>query len=96
MSINPETIIIKNKNLLDRDVKDGSVLYDIKKGNVHVLNSYASFVWLSMEDECVFQDLVNSVKQELSDSQIDHNEKISELIKKFIYDGLIEIKNSES
>ena len=48
---------MKAKNIEQKDLRDGCVLYDANKGAVYTLNSTASFILTYCNGDCTIEDI---------------------------------------
>ncbi len=89
MTIDKSKIPKKSKDILCRDMDDGSVLYDVETERAHILNIYASYVWEHCDNQRSVQEIVTTIQEELNDTEKDHAKEIISALEQFIKEGLV-------
>lgn len=63
ISVTMVKIPIKNEGVLSQQINNETLLYNPSKGNVHVLNTTAAFVWELCDGLHTIEDMINHLNE---------------------------------
>ncbi len=89
MTISKSKIPTKSKNIILRDMYDGSILYDVGTERAHILNIFASYVWAHCDNQRSVKEIITIIQEELNETGEDYAKEAISTIEQFAKESLV-------
>lgn len=94
MTINDNSIIVANRELLCCDLSEGAVILDLKSGVYYGLDDVGTFIWALIQEPKVLRDIAAAVLEEYAVEPAQCGEDLRNLFAEMTERNLIEVRNA--